>query len=281
VHLLSLLLALWLQSGVIPTIDADTAIKHVGQRVAPVYPPIAMAARVEATVVLAIVVSASGEVERATPVRSVPLLDQAAIDAVRKWQFAPFIVGGQPARIETEVDVPFYLQQATYAIARDVQDRSRECRALLAQQRYDEAEPVCAAVANLAARLPANDRANAYHLAGEMLIARGQYPKAAEAFSAEAKLRGTGPAEAIVRAHHSLALAYAASADVKRAHGEFDRAEKAGRDYLKSEQDTPRADNARTLVRSVLTDYAAFLRKSGLDADAAHVEKRLADLAVR
>jgi TonB family protein len=283
----------FVQTGGMPTVDPDSAAAHVVRRVAPVYPPIAVAARVEGTVGLAVIVSPAGSVERAVPVRSIPLLDQAAIDAVKDWQFGPFIIAGQAARIETEVDVPFYLDQATTRLALDVSVRSRDCRALLSQKRYDDAESLCAEAANLAGKLSSSDRANAYHLVGQMLIGRAQYRKAIESFSAEIKLRAFSPSEAMTRARQSLAEAYAASGDVKAARREFDAAEKTGRDNLKAEDDAVRAihadpaiaaarlDQARTLVRSVLVGYGTFLRQTGLNADAAAVEKRLAALSAR
>lgn len=276
-----------------PTIDADLAAAHLRQHAPPVYPPIAIAARVEGTVGLAIVVAPAGTVERATPVRSIPLLDQAAIDAVKVWQFDPFAVGGQLARIETEVDVPFFLEPSTARLAQDVVARSRDCRARLSQRKYDDAEAVCAEAANLAAKLPAPERANAYHLAGEMLAGRTQYAKAIEAFSAEIKLRSFPISEGMILARQSLAGAYAASGDVKAGRQEYDRAEKAARENLKSEEDAvrriradpeiaaARSERARALLRSVLTDYVACLRKAGLDADATAVETRLSAFSVR
>jgi protein TonB len=40
---------------------------------------------------------------------SVPLLDQAAVDAVRQWVYAPTLVNGQPAAVILNVAVAFTL----------------------------------------------------------------------------------------------------------------------------------------------------------------------------
>jgi protein TonB len=56
----------------------------------PVYPPAARARNLEGRVVLRAVVDRDGRVEQAiTIVESIPLLDPAAIDALRQWRFTP------------------------------------------------------------------------------------------------------------------------------------------------------------------------------------------------
>jgi len=57
--------------------------------VPPVYPQIARSARVQGSVVLELTITQSGKVQRATILRSIPLLDQAAIDAVMQWEYRP------------------------------------------------------------------------------------------------------------------------------------------------------------------------------------------------
>src|SRR5262245_6698535 len=55
----------------------------------PVYPEVARLARVEGTVVLEAVLDTSGTVTQLRVLRSVPLLDQAALTAVRQWRYTP------------------------------------------------------------------------------------------------------------------------------------------------------------------------------------------------
>ena len=77
---------------------------------APVYPPPARAARVEGAVILDIVVDARGRVQAVDVLRSIPLLDQAAIDAVRQWRFAPVRTNGLPTAVAMTVTVTFVLR---------------------------------------------------------------------------------------------------------------------------------------------------------------------------
>jgi protein TonB len=79
--------------------------------VPPVYPPMAIAARVEGTVIIEAVIGPDGAVKNATLLRSIPLLDQAALDAVRQWQFTPTLLNGQPVPVIMTVTVRFSLQK--------------------------------------------------------------------------------------------------------------------------------------------------------------------------
>lgn len=78
--------------------------------VAPVYPPIAIQARSEGTVLLEAVIDETGAVRDVTVVRSVPLLDRAAIDAVRQWRYSPTRLNGVPVAIVMTVSVTFTLK---------------------------------------------------------------------------------------------------------------------------------------------------------------------------
>jgi|WetSurMetagenome_2_1015567.scaffolds.fasta_scaffold170567_2 periplasmic protein TonB len=77
---------------------------------APVYPEVARAARVEGTVIIEAVISTTGDVVEARVLRSVPLLDQAAIDAVRHWKYTPSLLNGVPVPVVMTVTVTFTLR---------------------------------------------------------------------------------------------------------------------------------------------------------------------------
>ena len=79
--------------------------------VRPVYPEIARSARKEGTVILEAVLDRTGRVSRVRVTKSSPLLDQAAIDAVRQWQYSPSTLHGQPVEVLMTVTITFTLQQ--------------------------------------------------------------------------------------------------------------------------------------------------------------------------
>jgi TonB family protein len=76
----------------------------------PVYPPIAQSARVQGVVILEAVIDEQGDVASARVVRSIPLLDGAALDAVSKWKYAPADVDGRLVAVVMTVTVNFRLQ---------------------------------------------------------------------------------------------------------------------------------------------------------------------------
>ena len=78
--------------------------------VSPVYPPIAQSARVQGIVIIEATISEGGQVVNARILRSVPFLDQAALDAVRQWQFTPTLLNGVPVPVIMTVTVNFTLQ---------------------------------------------------------------------------------------------------------------------------------------------------------------------------
>ena len=80
------------------------------RRVPPVYPEIARQARVEGVVFLECVTDIQGRVAEVRMLRSIPLLDQAAIDAVRQWVYEPLVINGRPRGVVFNVTVHFKLK---------------------------------------------------------------------------------------------------------------------------------------------------------------------------
>jgi periplasmic protein TonB len=80
--------------------------------VVPEYPQMARKRGVEGRVLLSVVIDASGKVEdRVEVLDSIPMLDQAAIDAVHQWSFSPARdAEGIPVRVQMTVPVRFTLR---------------------------------------------------------------------------------------------------------------------------------------------------------------------------
>jgi TonB family protein len=88
------------------TIKAPIKLRHV----APVYPPDAQVQRVQGVIIIEARIERDGTVSRARVLRSIPILDDAALDAVRQWEFTPTLLNGQPVPIIMTVTVNFTLQ---------------------------------------------------------------------------------------------------------------------------------------------------------------------------
>jgi TonB family protein len=117
-----------IQGGIIgeaPTGGANPAVKppqreplRVGgnvqeskiiKKVEPVYPELAKRARIEQIVMLEVTVNEEGLVSNIRVIRGHPLLEQAAIDAVKQWVYAPTLLNGEAVPVVATVTVIFSL----------------------------------------------------------------------------------------------------------------------------------------------------------------------------
>jgi TonB family protein len=87
-------------------IKAPAKIRHVN----PVYPLEARDARVSGVVILECRIEPDGTVSDVKVLRSIPMLDEAAAEAVRQWEFTPTLMNGVPVPVIMTVTVNFTLQ---------------------------------------------------------------------------------------------------------------------------------------------------------------------------
>lgn len=80
------------------------------KRVEPEYPGFAVSAAIQGVVILEAMVDENGEVIDVKVLRSVPLLDRAAITAVRQWRYSPLLLNGIPSRFVLTVSLSFHLE---------------------------------------------------------------------------------------------------------------------------------------------------------------------------
>jgi TonB family protein len=88
------------------TIAPPAKLKHVE----PEYPKVAISARIQGVVTVEATIDVNGKVTDAKILNSVPLLDQAALDAVRQWEFAVTRLNGVPVPVIMTVTVNFSLR---------------------------------------------------------------------------------------------------------------------------------------------------------------------------
>src|SRR5690348_4258205 len=79
------------------------------RRVQPEYPALARSARIQGQVVLSAVISREGNIENLRVLIGHPMLVRAAIEAVSKWRYKPYILNNEPVEVETQVTVNFSL----------------------------------------------------------------------------------------------------------------------------------------------------------------------------
>ena len=89
--------------------DIETRPRKIFE-VQPIYPEDAKDAKVQGVVLLDVTVGTDGTVKSLRLLKSVPLLDQAAMDAVNQWQFEPALLNGVPVEVEVTITINFTLK---------------------------------------------------------------------------------------------------------------------------------------------------------------------------
>jgi TonB family protein len=74
---------------------------------APVYPPLALQARISGMVIVECIIDPRGHVTSARVLRGHPLLDAAAVHAVEQWTYEPTRLNGIPVAVQMTVTVRF------------------------------------------------------------------------------------------------------------------------------------------------------------------------------
>jgi protein TonB len=90
-------------------VGGEIAEPRLVHRVQPEYPHLAIAANKEGVVILEATVDANGAVQQLRVLRSEPLLDKAATDAVKQWRYAPLQLNGTAHPFILTVTVSFNL----------------------------------------------------------------------------------------------------------------------------------------------------------------------------
>jgi protein TonB len=80
------------------------------RRVEPQYPIIAKQIHLEGAVVLKAIISREGNIERLEVASGPGLLAHSAVDAVRQWQYRPYLLNDEPVEVETQITVNFVLE---------------------------------------------------------------------------------------------------------------------------------------------------------------------------
>ncbi|HJY87626.1 MAG TPA: energy transducer TonB, partial [Candidatus Acidoferrales bacterium] len=92
-------------------VPARMAEANLVHDVAPKYPPEAGRARIEGTVVLLAVIGKDGTVEDVRVKSGLPVLAQAAIEAVKQWRYRPYLLNGEPVEVDSQITINFTLSK--------------------------------------------------------------------------------------------------------------------------------------------------------------------------
>lgn len=269
------------------SIRMEDAEQQLIKKVPPVYPPLAKAARLQGTVKIEALISTRGSITSLKVLEGHPLLVGAALDAVKQWEYKPFVVDGQAVEVRTVVEVPFSLgiSEAEYRAEKERADkyfkREDECRELLESQRYPEAEEACKSAVELAEKLPKerkNERRTAYGSWGGALVLQRKFREALQVYLQELQIAEASlkPYEAeLGYAYHHVALAYHGAGDLVQARAYYQHAEttlREAREHIDS--DFLKNEYTKT-IKKVLENHLLLLRQTGQEEAAAGVQQRL------
>jgi protein TonB len=92
-------------------VGGNVQAARIINRVQPIYPPLARQTRISGTVRLHAIIGKDGMIQQLEVLNGHPLLQQAALDAVRQWRYQPTLLNGDPVEVDTTIDVIFSLNQ--------------------------------------------------------------------------------------------------------------------------------------------------------------------------
>jgi TonB family protein len=95
---------------------ASVPESQIVSRKQPMYPPDALAQKIQGAVKVSIIIDVNGHVVDAKAVSGSPMLGPAAAQAVRGWAFTPAVVGNSPVRVVTSVMINFAVDRAGRAM---------------------------------------------------------------------------------------------------------------------------------------------------------------------
>src|SRR5215469_1501110 len=93
-------------------VPAQVAEANLVHDVSPQYPPEAGRERIEGIVVLMAAIAKDGTVRDVRVESGLPVLAQAAIDAVKQWRYKPYLLNGEPVEVDCHITINFTLSKS-------------------------------------------------------------------------------------------------------------------------------------------------------------------------
>lgn len=90
-------------------IGGNVMAANLIRKVDPIYPQIAKTAHISGSVILHAIIAKDGTIQELSVVSGPPLLQRAALDAVKQWRYKPTLLNTQPVQVDTTITVIFNL----------------------------------------------------------------------------------------------------------------------------------------------------------------------------
>ncbi len=278
-------LTAWAQTDTPKTVSTADATSHITQRVEPTVPPIAKAAKIGGKVKLHIVISPSGQVSIATFVSGSPLLMQAAIDAVKQWKFKPFLESETPVTVATdvEVDFPGGMSESESVVRSNYFHVEDECRTLIKDAKYVEAEPKCREAVEISNQLPKEvvlERSDALSMLANAIFSQRRFadaiPLYEQALELDKGYRKSDDAD-LASDYANLGRAYAVTGSLSKADGLYATAVATFRAAIK---DLPSmSENYSRRLKRTLNEYAQVKDAEGQTEAASALRQQASEVS--
>jgi TonB family protein len=166
-------------------LDLDAAERLLIERPAPEYPDLAARNGVNAPVNLLATVSEAGTVSDVKLLGGHPMLNAAAIEAVQKSKYKPYVVGGKAVPFYAPVEIVFGLSAKDYArdqkLASQFYEQEDKCRDFLKAADWQKANEICGANLALAEKFGkhrVNLKMHAHQMVGQAFLGQNKYQDA-------------------------------------------------------------------------------------------------------
>jgi TonB family protein len=266
------------------TVTAAEADSHIVKRTEPTIPPLAKLAKVGGKVRLHIAISSSGDVSSVKAISGHPLLIQSAIEAAKKWKYRPFVEGGKPVPVETDVelDFPGGMTEPDRAAENRSYQAETECRGLLSQRKYVDAERKCREAVEISNELPKSlilERSHARALLANAIFGQRRFleaiPLYEEALALDKGYRKPDDAD-LATDYANLGGAYAVTGELAKADGLYATAVST---FEAAIQSLPQMKlNYTQRLKRALDEYAQVKEAEGQDEAAGQLRKKAAGL---
>lgn len=140
-------------------VEQQVADHNLTHKVEPTVPPLAKTLGIGGTVSLEITISPEGKVGSVNVLSGHPMLAPAFVDAVKKWEYKPFLQDGQPIAVVTKVEwsVPSPSHTNTEQKAlKDYYPAFQTCYQMVHDGKNSDAEKKCSEAVSLSDELPTN-----------------------------------------------------------------------------------------------------------------------------
>jgi TonB family protein len=141
-------------------ISEGDARQHLVQDAEPVYPRMVQPAGAQGDVALAVTIDAKGQVVSEKVLSGPPMLQQSVLDAVRHWQFTPFLDNGVAVPVTTRLTIAYPLPQSRPAPTADQEQAekawfplSAKCMKAIQAQNPREAVEACKQTLNISLKV--------------------------------------------------------------------------------------------------------------------------------